>query len=238
MRARQQIEEELNEHATPERAVNEKRYLKSELSHIGVRVPTIRKVVRTRLNEDRPDRSRLLRLVRELWGSEIHELRFGAVVSLTWAAKKLLTDEDVPLVEQLIREARTWALVDPLSTDVMGTLIGRFELGETLDRWAADDDLWIRRASMLSLLRPLRGGGGDWERFSRYADALLDEKEFFIRKAIGWVLRDVGRKRPELTDAFIATRTHRASGVTMREAVKAFPEARRDELMTAYREKR
>ena len=44
----------------------------------------------------------------------------------------------------------------------------------------------------------LRRGTGDFERFARYADAMLDEREFFVRKAIGWVLRDTARKRPDL----------------------------------------
>src|SRR5574338_241805 len=70
------------------------------------------------------------------------------------------------------------------------------------------------------------------------ADAMLDEREFFIRKAIGWVLRDVGKRRPAEVAAWLAPRTHRASGVTMREAVRYLPEAERDRLMAAYRERR
>ena len=73
---------------------------------------------------------------------------------------------------------------------------------------------------MLALLGPLRRGEGDFERFGRYADAMLDEKEFFIRKAIGWVLRETSKKRPDLVYEWIAPRTDRASGVTLREALK------------------
>ena len=67
---------------------------------------------------------------------------------------------------------------------------------------------------------------------------MLDEKEFFIRKAIGWVLRDVGKRRPEEVSRWLAPRTHRASGVTMREATKYLPDPDRERLMLAYREKR
>jgi 3-methyladenine DNA glycosylase AlkD len=93
----------------------------------------------------------------------------------------------------------------------------------TPGRWysdSADDDFWIRRSALLALLSGLRRGEGDFERFSRYADAMLDEKEFFIRKAIGWVLRDTGRKRPKLVRDWLAPRLARVSGVTLREAVK------------------
>ncbi len=91
---------------------------------------------------------------------------------------------------------------------------------------------------MLALLIPLRRGEGEFDRFARYADAMLDEKEFFIRKAIGWILREVSKKRPEIVHAWIAPRTHRASGVTMREALKYLPDGQRDGLMAAYKEKR
>jgi 3-methyladenine DNA glycosylase AlkD len=91
----------------------------------------------------------------------------------------------------------------------------------------------LRRAEMLALLLPLRVGAGDFERFSRYADALLEERESFIRKAIGWVLRETGKKRPELVAAWLAPRTHRVSGVTAREAVRYLPERRRDGPLAA-----
>src|SRR5262245_60285477 len=104
------------------------------------------------------------------------------------------------------------------------------ELNASLDRWAADPDFWIRRSALLALLPALNRGDGDWERFARYADAMLEEKEFFIRKAIGWVLREVGKRRPELVYAWLAPRAGRASGVTMREAVRCLPAAQREAL--------
>ena len=67
---------------------------------------------------------------------------------------------------------------------------------------------------------------------------MLDEREFFIRKAIGWVLREAGKRRPEEVAAWLAPRTDRASGVTMREAVKYLPPEVGRSLMSAYREPR
>ena len=107
---------------------------------------------------------------------------------------------DIELVERLIRQSKAWALVDGLAASVAGSLIVRYpELGRTLDRWASDEDFWVRRSALLALLLPLRRGQGDFDRFSRYADAMLDGREFFIRKAIGWVLRETGRKQPDLS---------------------------------------
>ena len=67
---------------------------------------------------------------------------------------------------------------------------------------------------------------------------MLEEKEFFIRKAIGWVLREVAKKRPELVAAWLGPRVHRASGVTVREAVKYLPQADRDLLLAGYKDRR
>ena len=146
---------------------------------------------------------------------------------------------DTGLLENLLRTSRTWALVDGLAVNVVGDIVDRWpEASDVLDRWAGDDDFWLRRSAMLALLRPLRAGGGDFERFARYADAMLEEKEFFVRKAIGWVLREVAKRRPELVAAWLAPRVHRASGVTVREAVKPLPEHLRAVLLNGYRDKR
>jgi 3-methyladenine DNA glycosylase AlkD len=102
-----------------------------------------------------------------------------------------------------------------------------------LDRWAGDPDFWIRRSALLALLVPLRRGGGDFPRFSRYAETMLEEKEFFIRKAIGWVLRDTGRKRPDLVYAWLLPRAGRTSGVTLTEAVKPLSPAQRAAVLAA-----
>jgi 3-methyladenine DNA glycosylase AlkD len=60
---------------------------------------------------------------------------------------------------------------------------------------------------------------------------MLDEKEFFVRKAIGWVLRDTSRRRPELVYEWLLPRAARAPGVTLREAVKYLSKSQRDEIL-------
>jgi 3-methyladenine DNA glycosylase AlkD len=161
-----------------------------------------------------------------------------AAVELLDLHSGLLRSGDIELVERLIRQSKTWALVDGLAASVAGPLIERYpELGRTLDRWASDDDFWVRRSALLALLLPLRRGRGDFDRFSRYADAMLDEREFFIRKAIGWVLRETARKQPDLVHAWLEPRAARASGVTVREAVKYLPNAQRETILAAHRAK-
>ncbi|HST80426.1 MAG TPA: DNA alkylation repair protein [Kineosporiaceae bacterium] len=239
-----ELDRVLREHASVERAVREKAYLRSELVHYGIRVPDVRAAVRQllRANPDL-DHDRLNEMVRQLWDSPadrpVHERRLAAAQLLT-ARTDLLRLEDAELWERLIRQSRTWALVDVLAGDAIGPAIDRLAHSPgpvsadgsngvdvladpgrlLLDRWAVDQDFWLRRSALLVHLRPLGAGGGDWERFTRYADAMLDEREFFIRKAIGWVLRATSRRRPDLVYAWILPRAERASGVTLREAIK------------------
>ena len=99
-----------------------------------------------------------------------------------------------------------------------------------MDRWAGDEDFWIRRSALLSQLRVVRPVDGDPTRFFGYADEMLDEREFFIRKAIGWVLRDMGRRRPDEVAAWVLPRAGRLSGVTRREVLKVLSDDQRQEL--------
>lgn len=218
------IEAELRANATPERAAGEKRYLKSQLKFLGATMPAITKATKG-VRQAHPDLSHasVIGLTRKLWKTAIHELR-RAAVDILELYEPVLVEKDLGLVERLLRASATWALVDPLAISVSGPMVERYPtLGGTLDRWADDDDFWIRRAALLALLRPLREGAGDFARFSRYADKMLEESEFFIRKAIGWVLRETAKQQPERVAAWVGPRTHRMSGVTIREAVKKLP---------------
>ena len=229
-----EIDGELRSRGTPERAEQERRYLKSELEHYGVNLPAIRSVAKAvRKEHPRLDHDDFVSLVSELWAAPVHERRM-ATVELLVLYTDLLRADDMPLLERLLRGSKTWALVDALAASVVGDLIERHPTSVAiLDRWATDDDFWIRRSALLALLIALRRGEGDFARFARYADAMLDEKEFFIRKAIGWVLRDTARKRPDMVYEWLLPRAVRASGVTLREAVKPLSDRQRIAVLAA-----
>jgi 3-methyladenine DNA glycosylase AlkD len=229
-----EIDCDLRSRGTPERAAQEKAYLKSVLEHYGVTMPAIRSVAKdARRRHPELTHDELVALVRELWAQPVHERRMAAVELLGLYPDRL-GPLDMVLLEELLRDSRTWALVDAIAPTIVGPLAEQHsEVGEVLDRWATDGDFWIRRAALLALLLPLRRGAGDFERFSRYADSMLDEKEFFIRKAIGWVLRDTGKKRPDLVYEWVLPRAARLSGVTRREVLKPLTEEQRAALMAA-----
>jgi 3-methyladenine DNA glycosylase AlkD len=230
-----EIESTLRAVGTPERAAQEKRYLKSDLVCLGASVWEIRRAVKAVVDRESLDHDRLVALVRELWREPMHERRMAAVAALELRESELGT-ADLALVEELLRDSRTWALVDGLAGDVAGSIAVRdpMNAGPVLDRWAADDDFWVRRAALLAELTPLRSGA-PFDRFAAHADAMLEEKEFFIRKAIGWVLRETGKRRAPEVIAWLAPRTGRASGVTMREAVRYLPAADAERLNAAYK---
>jgi len=233
-----ELEERLRAVATPERAAAEKRYLKSDLQFLGATMWQIRAAVKDIAGIDSLDHDGLVALVEELWAPPIHERRMAAIHVLA-RRSELLGVDDLDLLERLVRESRTWALVDGLAGDVLGALVGRDPDGMTprMDRWATDADFWIRRASLLAELRPIRAGA-PLDRFLGRAEPMLDEKEFFIRKAIGWVLREAAKRRPAEVLDWLSPRAHRSSGVTMREAVKYLPAEDGRHLMAAYREGR
>src|SRR6186997_1916836 len=207
------IEERLRQVGTPERAESERAYLKSDLEFLGATVWQTRTVTK------------------ELAPSLDHDALVREVTELCV--------DDLPLLERLIRESKTWALVDGLAGDVLGNLVDADPVGMTpaMDRWARYDDFWVRRSSLLAELKPIRHDA-PLDRFLARADIMLDEREFFIRKAIGWVLREAGKRRPDEVTAWLGPRTDRASGVTLREAVKYLPAADAARLTTAYRERR
>lgn len=231
-----QIDERLRALGTAERAAREKRYLKSELTFFGARVPEVRAVVNEAVGE--LAREDAVSLAVALWREPVHERRIAAVEVLRRRVHSLdLSDLD--LVEKLIRESRTWALVDELAASVAGMIAVRDRAAwRRIDAWVKDPDFWVRRSALLALLPGVRAGEPDLDRFERYAVPLLGEREFFIRKAIGWVLREISKRDPGWVIAW--TREHNAemSGVTFREAVRRLPLEAAAELTRARARRR
>ena len=227
------IESELRQTGTPERAAAEKRYLKSDLNFIGSKLGDMRRLAKATAEGEQLEYDDLIALVRELWRKPVFERRMTAVILLELRGSEL-GPKDLPMIETLIRESKTWALVDGLAGDVVSTIALHHRIKQRLDQWSVDDDFWIRRSSLLAELRPLKAGA-PFRPFADRADALLDETEFFIRKAIGWVLREMSKKRPQEVYEWVEPRTHRASGVTMREVVKYLDAKKAARLMRAYK---
>jgi 3-methyladenine DNA glycosylase AlkD len=223
--AADRVAEELRPLGNPERAAGEKRYLKSELDFLGVPLPEIRRVVKAAIREHQPaTRDDTIGWALALWNTNLWERRAAAVEILRAEVSKLTT-HDLTTVEELVRQAAGWALVDPLAGDIAGVIALRHDdAWPVIDRWSDDQDFWVRRSALLALLPGIRARRADTGRLDRYATKMLREKEFFIRKAIGWVLRELAKKDPAYVTEWTAGHAREMSGVTFREAIRRLPE--------------
>lgn len=202
-------------------------------------MPDIRRVVKATAKDYlaangkrgvRLDRETAVAWALALWHEPVHERRAAAIEILLLAVPRL-SAADLPTVERLIRDARTWAYVDPLAGNIAGTVALReASAWQRVDAWAVDEDFWVRRAALLALLPGIRAGQPDLPRFVRYSDPMLAEREFFIRKAIGWVLREISRRDPDWVTAWTEAHAAQISGVTFREAVRHLPAEARARL--------
>lgn len=222
--------------ADADRAVQERAYLKSDLVHLGVPVPDIRRLTKQAVRTyGLADAAAVRSAADELWATGIHEARMAAV-ELVRDRQRLLTADDLPWLERLLREARTWAIVDEIARHtVAGLAVRDASVLDTFDRWVTDPDFWIRRSAVLGLSQLLREGR-ELDRFFRYADLLLPETEFFIRKVLGWVAREVARRQPAPVSEWCWRNLDRMNLVTLREAAKPLPDG--EALLAAYRSAR
>ncbi len=158
-------------------------------------------------------------LVAALWADREREMKYLALgVARRWSA--FHTVESLPLYERLVIEGAWWDVVDEIAINLVGPAVRSDprQGWQTVDRWSADDDLWLRRTAILCQLKWQEET--DEQRLFAYCEAQLDDTEFFIRKAIGWALRAHARTDPEAVRTFLRTHRERLSGLTMREATK------------------
>jgi 3-methyladenine DNA glycosylase AlkD len=211
---------------TPARAEGEKAYLKSSLQFVGSGVPAMRSVVKAWLRVHRGlTHDELFAFADALWAHPVHECRLAAIELLV-QRPALLSAADIGWIERTLRDCHTWALVDPLAGWVTADLAARDPEAVVphLDRWVHDDDFWIRRSGVLArriLLRDDRG----LDRFFEVAELLLPEREFFIRKVLGWVMRDVAARHPQRVSAWLRANMDEMNLVTLREPLRRLPDA-------------
>jgi 3-methyladenine DNA glycosylase AlkD len=206
-------------------------YLKSDLRFHGVTQPQLRRAAREFVKAS-PDltRAELRAIVDALYATGYHDLQ-SAVIALLDLRGDLLGPRDAPWLIGLVRKSPGWAHVDWLASSVIGPSLGD---GATMRgrvrAWARHRDVWVRRTALLARHDELRRGRGDFALFAEIAAPLLEEREFWIRKAIGWVLREVSKKRPALVRDFLREHRARVSGLTLSEGAKYLPGPMRVEL--------
>lgn len=214
------IRELLQAEADPDRAKAAQAYMKSSMPSLGIRVPVVRRLVLATANELPPGSPAELREdVLLLWREATwREERYAAIdlTSLKSVAKDL---EMVPLYEEIIRSGAWWDFVDGVSERICTLLQHhRSTLTPLLRKWATDEDFWIRRAAITSQLKAK--SDTDQELLATVLDANLADKEFFIRKAIGWALREYAKTDSHWVLNYVETRRTSLSPLSLREATK------------------
>jgi 3-methyladenine DNA glycosylase AlkD len=234
----EQLKSQLKQNANPRRAAGEKAYLKSPQQFYGVDVPTLRKLARTWVKANKKaSMDEVAELVVQLWDSDWHEERSLAIQLLEYRSADL-TLKHMPLIEKMIGEAVGWAHLDAIATTVVGALIDNDPATlEYLPHWAESDNFWVRRAAVLAQNIQFRRGEGDFDLFTKLTVPMFNEvkdwskeERFFIRKAIGWSLRELVPARPDLVFDFVRQYQNQMSGLTFREATRKLPEEMRAKL--------
>jgi 3-methyladenine DNA glycosylase AlkD len=217
------VREALETGGDPEKAAQQQRYMKSELPYRGFAAPELKALLRPLLAAYLPaDRASWETDVRTLWDEATHrEERYAALaVARHRQAKQWLTPASVPLFRHLVVTGAWWDLVDETAEHlVRPTLVAhRAELTPVLSAWAEDEDLWLRRTAVICQLG-LRADT-DLDLLTHAIEANLDDTSFWLRKAIGWALRDYARTDPGWVRAEVARHDDRMSGLSRREALK------------------
>ncbi len=217
-------------HADAARAPAMQAYMKSALPFFGIGTPLRRQLVaRAVAGHPAPDASALAATMRALHDEASHREEWYAAIEVArigpqhraWFGPSLL-----PVYERLITGTAWWDCCDSISGDPLPALLlsDPQAIKPALRRWAAGDDLWLRRAAIL-VQRRLPPAAFDRELFDTAVLPTLQDArfngEFFIRKAIGWALRERSYAAPGEVQAFCQRHAASLSPLTVREALKA-----------------
>lgn len=222
-----QIRSALAQAGDPERAVGQQAYMKSTLPFHGLTTPELRRIVTPLLRQHAPsERGTWEATVRELWDGATHrEQRYAALALAEHRSARSWQDPGVlGLHRHLIVTGAWWDMVDLIATRLVGPVLRahRETVTPVLDAWASEDDLWLRRTAILAQL--LHREETDTALLERCLEANLEGSrfgsEFFIRKAIGWALREHAKTDPAWVLALVDRQADRLSGLSRREATK------------------
>lgn len=172
----------------------------------------------------------VVELARQLWASDWHEEKSLAIYLLVERAKDL-TPEHLPQIEAMMDSVNTWAHLDEIAVNIIGKMIERHpQVLQKLPEWAQSENFWVQRTAILAQLLQFRRGEGDFDLFQQITVPMFVEgktwskdERFFIRKAIGWALRELSEKQPQWVHDFAVQYRDQMSGLTFKEATRKLP---------------
>ena len=214
------VQGELSRLADPLAASAMAAYMKTDMPFYGVRAPERRPIRRGLASSYPPaDIDEYRRQVLELWALPHREEKYLAI-DLAGSHPRFIARENLDLYERLIVEGAWWDLVDEVAVDLVGRVMRSDPESVTpvLRQWIVSDDLWLRRAAIICQNKSRAKTAFDLLR--QFIELTSHETEFFIRKAIGWALREYSRTETDRVRAYLTDMGDRLSGLSRREAAK------------------
>ncbi|MGN9761489.1 DNA alkylation repair protein [Streptomyces sp. SD31] len=205
--------------ADPRRAATARAYMKDVAPFLGIPTPERRALSRTVLQgTPRPDETDCTAVALRCWQLPEREYHYFAVDYLRRHVGRC-SSGFLPVARHLVTTVSWWDTVDALAAHVVGGLVAADpKLTADMDAWIVDDDLWVARTALLHQLRYKERT--DTERLFTYCMRQSGHPDFFIRKAIGWCLREYAKTDPEAVRAFLARERGRFAPLSVREALK------------------
>lgn len=214
------IRSDLYARVDPVRAAGAQAYMKSSFPSLGVRVPEVRRIVKSAAAAvplRSPDELRAT--VLDLWrNSTFREERYAAI-DLTGDRLVAQDLRMLPVYGEIIRSGAWWDYVDGVSGRIGGLLQGhRSEMTQVVLAWGTDADFWFRRAAITAQLKAKTAT--DTSLLAGVIEPNLRDPEFFVRKAIGWALREYSKTAPDWVAAFVEQHAAAISPLSRREALR------------------
>ncbi|MGC0381316.1 3-methyladenine DNA glycosylase AlkD [Streptomyces sp. SAI-129] len=205
--------------ADPERAAGQRAYMKDVAPFLGLTSPVRRSLTRTVLaGVPRPDESDCAAVALRCWRLPEREYRYFAVDYLRRHVTHC-SSGFLPVTRYLLTTVPWWDTVDLLAAHVVGGLVAADRsLTRDMDAWIEDEDLWLVRAALLHQLRYKEHT--DTDRLFGYCLRRSGDGDFFVRKAVGWCLREYAKTDPDAVRAFVAEHRTRLAPLSVREALR------------------
>jgi 3-methyladenine DNA glycosylase AlkD len=203
----------------PERAAAMRAYMRDQFPYAGLPAPTLRKLERDVFaGLSTPSDADLREIALACWSRDEREYQYVACDYL----RKHVRAADASFLDvtrTLITTKPWWDTVDALATRFVGDLVRCHpSLVATMDAWSAESDMWLIRTAILHQLH--YGTATDTARLFEYCARQASHRDFFVRKAIGWALRQYARTDPSAVREFVAANASRLSPLSVREATK------------------
>ncbi|MCX6583887.1 MAG: DNA alkylation repair protein [Candidatus Aminicenantes bacterium] len=212
------IKEKFQAAADPVKALPMKKYMKNLFEFLGITKPQRIPLKKEFLKKERlPGVERLEGIIKQLWELPGREYQYFGF-ELVEHYRKQLKEQDIDLLEYMITNKSWWDTVDFIAANLVGTHFKRFPhlVGPYTAKWLASGNMWLQRTALLFQLK--YKAGTDVELMFQIIRQLADSKEFFIRKAIGWALREYSKTNPAAVIKFVES--HPLSNLSKREALK------------------